>query len=251
MKTIKYLIAAVIVSTALFTGCKKEDRNDSLTAYEAKKMGPRANITYRLQTIPQRPGYMLQWNSGSVITTNIVFNGSIINGDVGELMSFDSPGLKTIDLTKASLTTLGSVNVAYNKYLRGNFAVEIDPVNSMTSLILNGYFYPIPPPTGAIPFSPVPIEIAVSTHAVLNSVQLANLYIDKSNYIATISLDINQLTHGLTQAMLNGAALTDGTLLISNESNPLLYGIIVKNMENYMLNLQFSAQLMNTANPVQ
>ncbi len=251
MKTTKYLIAAAFLATGLFAGCKKGDSSYGVAAND-KVMGPTANITFQVQTVPQRPGYMLQWNSGSLITSKIIFNGTILNGNVGELMTFDAPALKTIDLTKSSLTTLGSVNVAYEKYLRASFAADIDPINSVTSLVLQGYFYPVPPPSGVAPFSPIPIEIAISTHAVLNSVMLSNLLINKSNYVATLSLDVNQLTSGISPFMLTTATITNGTILIDNESNPELFGIVVKNLENYMINVQLSAQLMNTvSNPVQ
>lgn len=65
-------------------------------------------------------------------------------------------------------------------------------------------------------------------------------------------MDVNQLTLGIDDAALSVAAKTNGAILITNESNPNLYGIVVKNLENYMMNLKLSVNAMSTpANPVQ
>ena len=86
----------------------------------------------------------------------------------------------------------------------------------------------------------------------LNSVMLSNLPINNGIYTAIISMDVNQLTLGIDDAALSVAAKTNGAILITNESNPNLYGIVVKNLENYMMNLKLSVNAMSTpANPVQ
>ncbi len=253
MKKIKYLIAAAFVSTALFAGCKKYDTTSSGTADYDRLKAPSANITIQVQTIPQRPGYMLAWTSGQMITSEVMFTGSFLNGDPVEQQSYVSTGFNTIDLVTPSVTTLGSVDVPYHTYLRGFFTIGINPINSVTSLDLKGQYYQIQPPShGIAPFNPVPVEIAISTPVALNSVMLSNLPINNGIYTAIISMDVNQLTLGIDDAALSVAAKTNGAILITNESNPNLYGIVVKNLENYMMNLKLSVNAMSTpANPVQ
>ena len=147
---------------------------------------------------------------------------------------------------------MGTVRVPYNNYLRGIFTIGLNPVNSVTSLDLKGQYYQIQPPSHTAPFSPVPVEIAISTSVALNSVMLANLPINKGAYTAVISMDVNELTHGIDDAALSIATKTNGAILITNESNPALYGIVVKNLENYMLNVQLSVENMSTpTNPAQ
>jgi len=252
MKTIKYLIAAAVVSTALFAGCKKGDTTNTSTGAYDKLMGPAANITVRVQNIPQRPGYMLQWTSGSMITGNVLFTGSYTGGNAEHQEVYQSNAMAKIDLVTSSVTNLGSVTVPYNKYIRGIFTVGLAPINSVTSLELSGQYYQIQPPSATAPFQPVPVIIAISTTVAVNSVMLYNLPIDRGLYTATISMDINKLTNGIDDAALSAAAKTNGAILITNESNPALYDIVVKNLENYRMNLQLSAVEMSTpANPAQ
>ena len=84
MKPIKYIIAAAFVTTAMFAGCKKDDTNTGTAAYDTRLMAPAANITFQVQTIPQRPGYMLQWTSGSMITDEVLFRGTFMAGNAVE-----------------------------------------------------------------------------------------------------------------------------------------------------------------------
>ena len=254
MKPIKYLIAAALVSSALFTGCTKDASTSGTAAYDTKTMAPMANITFRVQTIPQRPGYMLQWTEGSMITSEVSFTGSFLNGDPVEQQTYQSKGYKVIDLVTPSITTIGTVSVPYHNYLTAMFAVNLNPINSTTSLVLKGQYYQIQPPSGIAPnpFKPVPVIIAISTQATLNGMRLSKLGIDQGNYTVTIDMDVNQLTNGIDDAAMSVAAQTNGTIIISNESNPNLYGVIVKNLESYMMNLQFAVQATGTpVNPAQ
>jgi hypothetical protein len=248
MKTTKYLIAAAFAATSLFAACKKDNNSTGGAAYDTKLMAPTANINYRVQTIPQRPGYMLQWTSGSMITSEVIFTGTFINGDPVEQRSYEGKGFNTIDLVTPSITNLGVVNVPYNNYLRAIFTIELSPINSLTSLVLKGQYYQIQPPSGIAPFQPVPVELAISTPVALNAVMQSKLRINNGNYIATIAMDVNQLTNGIDDALLSTAARTNGMILISNQSNPNLYGIVVKNLEDYLMNMQLTVEA--TSSPV-
>ncbi len=245
MKKIKYLIAAALVGTAAITSCNKGDTQYGAAANDNLAVS-NADIIFQVQVNPQRPGYMLQWTAGSMITSEVMFTGTFVNGDPVEQKSYSGKAFNTIDLVTPSVTTVGGVNVPYHDYLRGFFTVALNPINSVTSLELKGQYLQIQPPSGALaPFVPVPVTIAITTPVALNSVMLSNLPINKSRYVATITMDVNQLTNGIDDAALSAAARTDGGILITNESNPNLYGIVVKNLENYFMNVQLSAQNVN------
>jgi len=46
------------------------------------------------------------------------------------------------------------------------------------------------------------------------------------------TLDLSQLTTGITESMLSSATLTNGVLVISATSNAALYSVILSNINN-------------------
>ena len=54
-----------------------------------------------------------------------------------------------------------------------------------------------------------------------------------SSYIAVTTIDLSTVTSGITATMLLNAKLTNGTIVISDESNQNLYGMVIDNLEQH------------------
>jgi hypothetical protein len=69
----------------------------------------------------------------------------------------------------------------------------------------------------------VPIEFDLSDNAVVQ-VKADSITINgTTDYTALLALQLNRLTTGISVSDLNNATLTNGSLIISNKSNALLY----------------------------
>ena len=64
MKTIKYMIAAGIISAALITGCNKENSLESGLTSTAAATNGSANVTYQLRTLLPPAGALIKWDKG-------------------------------------------------------------------------------------------------------------------------------------------------------------------------------------------
>jgi len=256
MKTTKYLLAAVLAG-AVLTGCSKKDNNYNIAAVTALQMKPTASVSLVVQTTGQKPGGMLDWTMGTMTATQIQFDGVQLKGDVFDLAEYTGKTIKSIDILTPSSSTLGALAVPFDTYTRAFFAIKLAPggVTSSTglsnSLFLNGLFYPRNANTSAkTTIEPVPIQIIVNDPVLMKSVWLANLTLRQRNYSATFVIDVNNITLGIDEAMLNNAVRPYGVIYITKTTNQNLYGIVVRNLENHMMGLQMSAELMNSVNDI-
>ena len=258
MKTTKYLLTAAVVSAALFTGCSKKDNNYNLAEDRAMPGPPVSNVTVVLQNIKQRPGYMLQWNSGTLTTADILFTGEHAYGNMVEMVKYNTKVVKSIDLVTPSVTNLGAIAVPLGNYLSGSFGIDLLGISSANSiklanaLYLEGVYYPIPPPgsTATTITDPIPVRVIVNTPVILSSEWLNKLAINRPAYTATMSFNVGHLAAGIDENMLKNAVRTNGTVYITSTSNQNIYKIIVNNLENNLMEVQLSASDMLSAPPV-
>ena len=241
MKTIKYMIAAGIISAALITGCNKENSLESGLTSTAAATNGSANVTYQLRTLLPPAGALIKWDKGSITSSALFFYGSHIEGNMVSKETFEGKAPGTWDLFSSPV--LGTVNVPFNDYLGVSLAVGLSPMNETNPLFLSGVFGK--PPTGniAAPAQPMPVQVVISEPIVLNTVWTSNVVINQPAYTAAILLDMNALTNGIDATMLENAQVTNGTIFITGQSNQNLYGMIVTNLKNNLINVEFSPSL--------
>ena len=254
MKTMRYMIAATIISAALFTGCKKED---SMTGIAAEQIGNgTAKVTFQLQTLLPPTGSLVKWDKGYITVSDILFNGSHYNGEMLTQQQYETTVGQTLNLLGTS--ALGIVNVPFNTFSSVSFTGLLNPLNETNSLYLNGT-HEIGQTSSSggnvpVPNTTIPVQVMISDPAILNSVWINGVTINQLNYTATLFFDLSQLTNGITPQMLETAATSHGVVVISSTSNQNLYGIIVSNLKNNLMNVQLlplslTINTQSTVNP--
>ena len=170
MKAVNYLIAAGVISAAL-SGCSKSDNSYLMASETILPAPPTANVSVTVQTMRQKPGYMLQWNTGMITATQLQVTGVHYVGNMLQASEYDDKVRKSIDILTPSLFTLGTVAVPTDLYDHLSLGIKLAPgglTNSGSmdnSLFLSGSFYSVPPPDPKGPnasrnsFDPVPIQI--------------------------------------------------------------------------------------------
>ena len=79
MKTIKYILGIVVISAALFAGCKKQNdmqANPITTANEIIS-GPAATVNYQLQLLLP-PAGLVNWQEGRLSEGKLFFEHATI-----------------------------------------------------------------------------------------------------------------------------------------------------------------------------
>ena len=268
MKTLKYMIAAAIMSAALFTGCNKDNSlENSLTGTTADER----TITYgtsdvacQLQIILPPAGALIKWDAGTITTNELIFNGANNYGEIMTQQQYIANDDRILNLFGTPV--LGTVNVPYKMFSSASLTVELAPIPNLessetginhpeetNSLMLTGVCNIISPgaadrssQTGIMPpMQSIPVTLIVKQRIALNSVWVNNVTVNNPGYTANLSLDLGQITNGITLAMLENAQMTNGTIVISGASNPDLYTMIMNNLQNITMSLELDPQNTN------
>ncbi len=254
MKAINYLLAAALGSATLMTGCSKKDNNYMVAADNAVPSLPAARIAVSVQTVRQKPGYMPQWNAGTIAIRQIQFDETHLVGDMMQLQEYTDKTITSINILTPSTTMLGIIPVPMGLYQQASLGLALDAVavtssmNLANSLYLNGAFYSVPPPAAngsRGSFEPIPIQIIVNEPVVLSSIWMSNFRLSEPNYSAMFFIDVNAITAGLSASMLNNAEQNNGVIYITSNSNRNLYDIILANIQNHQMMLQLSPSQVN------
>ena len=113
MKPIKLMIALAFGGAVIFQSCKKNDNNYVATPASKNIANTQNNIASgnfteaagiincQLTVIFPDPTPQLQWNSGYITTTSLVFNGTHIVGNMLSQTTFPTQINQTIQLSKS------------------------------------------------------------------------------------------------------------------------------------------------------
>ncbi len=255
MKTVKYILAAAIISTALFTGCKKDSSpENNLAPANETTSGPAATMNYQLHLLLP-PGALVVWTAGSMGEQQLNFQGTHVFGNMLAHYKYTSTEMKEQDIF--SNPVLGPVSVPYNYYWTASFDIQLNsfgPMNTSRSTLSSGVNDALSLSgtcnvgSSSTTFMFVPVKFTADVPITLQTVWLHSVTINSPNYMVTLTLDMSQITNGITREMMAGAIRTDGTILINSNSNTDLYTIIMNNIQNYMLGEDVSNQSISTVN---
>lgn len=206
------LCITIILTLLVFTGCSK--KSDSATA-----------IKYQLQTtnrsavIARTVAGNLQWTSGYGSATEVKFEAKMNNNEI----EYESKTAQKLDLFSA-ITTLGTVSLAPGTYTEAEFEVELNPTGTDAALELNGEYT-----SNGIT---TPVIFRVNTPLELKNEKSNVTVLDNNSYKALTTINLALLTKGVTEAMLNAAVSTNGSILITASINSNIYDILLNNLQD-------------------
>ena len=205
MKRILFLFP-VLAFSLLFSACKKNNDGKGGVKYQFRTTSRTSNVSARIAGT-------ITWSSGFANATKIKFEAEANDKEV----EFTSLTNQHIDLF-APLTTIGQIAIPPGSYEEVEFHVMLAPVNGEPALELRGTYNGIP----VVFRITEPFEFEGEKEGVT---------IDINNgYTLLTSVDLSNLTKGITDAALTNAVQTNGEIVISPDVNPSLYGIILNNL---------------------
>jgi hypothetical protein len=233
---LRFFMATSLLSTTLFTACKKE--NDSITPTTisgihntittAPPPGQTFAITYRLSLKAQDVNSPLHWTSGYTNSTSIAFEGFFAGEHQLTRVYNETPAAQTGNLFLNPV--LGTVMAVPGAYKGINYLVNLIQTNKAFPLYLSGIY------KGNN--GDVPVQLIVSgpqqlraqwsccTALTIGDISL----LGGQKYAALLSLSLEDITRGITNDMLASAAMQNGTITISESANSNLYNIVKANL---------------------
>jgi hypothetical protein len=251
----------MVLAGVLFSGCTKDsmDTLDSTAITNGntarKNIAVPPMIIYNLAATPVMYGRQMQWNNGYITVGALILEGTHINGDMISMEKFETSTNITVQLFAP--VALGTLTTQPDTFNYGMFTIQLNPGNSIYSVnsvdrtnsvnpanspaafFLSGNFYMND--IRRVGGVGIPVQVIINEKVLLSANWIKNITIsDFKTYTATLSLNLNNLTDNITPEMFMDAQKTDGTIFITNTSNQNLYGIMMTNLQNDMLQAQFS-----------
>lgn len=217
----KLIITAAVLLQLSLVSCKKEsvsDTNASFT-YQLKTANPSSAIN-RMAGTARTEAVSLQWTGGIASANQLKFEAENSSGEI----EFKQNVAQQINLF-ASTSTLGNITIPPGTYSEVEFKAFLSPSGNTPALELTGNLT-----AGTLSKTVVfRVNTAIELKAEKNNVTVAT----GATYSALNTIDLSELTRGITEADLTNATLTNGQLLISANSNSNLYSAILNNLNKH------------------
>ena len=201
----------ILAATLFLASCKKENSNPPGISYKLQTSN-RSSVVGRVAS-----GNIV-WVSGFGNASEVKFEGKAPSGEI----EYKSTIQQRIDLF-SGVSNLGNLTLPAGTYNEVEFEVKLNPTATEPALLLNGTYTSTGAAVPIIFRIAAPIEIETEVN---NVTVVAN-----NGYNALTTLNLSLLTRGMTQAMLDNAVRTNGTILINSLSNVDLYNIILNNLK--------------------
>lgn len=213
MKSFRFLTLVILCGSVLFISCKKSNVQSS---YQYKLA-----TTNRSNVVARVAGGNISWTAGYASANLLKFEAKNSGGTEVE---FKNSTQQHVDLFSSLAQTLGTITLPASTYSEIEFKAELSPNGSDAALQLSGSFT-----SGGVT---TPVVFTVNSALEIKT-EKNNIVIDNNtSYTALTTLDLSTLTTGITEAMLNAATRTGGTIIISASSNTNMYNVMLANFDN-------------------
>jgi hypothetical protein len=218
---INNVLAAIAFSPFLFS-CKKETTTEtpaSSFSYQLKTVNTTSALN-RVATTGRTEAASVQWTAGTASANMIKFEAKNSTGEV----EFKQSIQQQIDLFAAN-SILGAVTIPPGTYSEVEFKASLASNGNAKALVLNGVF------SGGAATVPISFEVVSNVEL---KVEKANITVAaSSNYSVLNAVDLSQLTRNISEASMANATRTNGTIVISANSNTGLYNTILANLNSH------------------
>lgn len=214
------LLALAIIG--LGTSCSKSKDNTTTTTvtptspkvdYELRSSNPSA-------ALKTTASGTITWTSGFATPTLIKFEAKQGTSEI----EYKSTNTAQVDLFATTPVYFGNFTLPSGTYNEIELKISLDKSGANPALQLNGQFV-----SGGVT---IPVTFTVNEPVELKTEQDSITVQDNNSFTSVTTFDLSTFTTGVTTAMLSGATLTGGTLVISSTSNAAIYSIIAGNLQS-------------------
>lgn len=212
MKTTKRLLS-IAAAAFIFVSCKKEASGPAGVKFQLK-------ATNTTGVVSKTDAATITWNTGTAAPSSVKFEAKKGTSEV----EYTSTANQQVDLFNIAQGTFGNITLADGTYSEIELKINVNGTTTAPAMELNGNYN-----NGTVD---IPVAFKVTTPLLIKA-EKNNVAITGGSFTAVTELNLSLYTTGITQAMLNSAAKTNGTIVISSVSNSSLYNIIVNNISQF------------------
>lgn len=210
MKKIK--ISAALLGLAIaVSSCNKDDGNASLSY--SFKMSEDISLKSTANS--------LQFNSGHVTIREIEFDGE--HEGQGSI-SISASKVSTIDLVTGEATPAITTVIPAGSYKYVNLGIELQDVSNTPAIVAEGTWV-------NTANNEIPVRFEFNSGEVFEAETEAHDFKEDSSPIAEIAFDPKNWFSGVSATMLNNAALTNDTIVISEDYNDAIFDIVTQKLD--------------------
>jgi hypothetical protein len=213
MKTSKRFLG-IAIAALIFTSCKKEN------AGAPSGIDFQLKATNTIAALQRTDAATIQWTSGTATPTSVKFEAK---KDATEV-EFTSASGQQVNLFTVAQSTFGNLTLPDGTYNEIELKIQLNGSTSAPALELNGTYN-----NGT---SNIPVVFKVTTPLLIKA-EKNNVAITGGAFTAVTSLDLSSFTSGISQATMNSASQTGGTIVISSASNANIYNAIINNIDRF------------------
>jgi hypothetical protein len=206
-------IIVIAAFSFIFAACAKKASGPGAIKFQLK-------ATNTLAGLQRTNAASIQWTSGTATPSAVKFEAKQGLSEV----EFTSTAGQTVDLFNIAQSSFGNITLADGTYNEIEFKISLNGTTASPALELNGTF-----DNGTV-ITPVSFRV---TAPLLIKTEKNNVAISSGSFTAVTELNLAVYATGISQAMMNSATWTGGTIVISSASNANLYNIIVSNIDRF------------------
>jgi hypothetical protein len=206
MKTMKSLLS-IAAGAMIFTSCTKNASGPAAVDFQLQ-------ATSTTSTLQRTSAATIQWTSGIATPSSVKFEAKKNSVET----EFTSTSTQQIDLFNVTQSSFGNMTLPDGTYSEIELKVQLNSFQ-ITGNYNNGT-------------TNIPVVFSVTSPLLLKT-ESSNVSVSGGAFTAVTALTLSSFTAGITQAMLNSATQTGGSILISASSNTNLYNIIIANINQF------------------
>ena len=221
MKNSIFSITAVAL-IMFAASCKKSSSNNngsyktqSLVSYELKAENLNNNVAQKSTS-----GGVVVWTSGFAYPSMVKFDAK----QNGTEIEYKSSNTQRIDLMASNNVDFGNFIIPAGTYDEVELTLQFNKNGSDPAIELNGQF------TNNL--LSIPVVLVIDDFHEIKTEQHDVVITDNTSFTAVTVLDLAVITSGITEGLLVNAALTNGKIVISSNSNHDLYKVVIDNFTN-------------------
>ncbi len=212
-------LGAVLMMGLSFTACKKESSNGSNTYTPTLQYQLNAtNTSY--STARTTAGGTIVWTSAFAYPAMIKFEAKQNNLEV----EYKSSNNDRIDLFTPTAVSFGSFSLPAGTYDKIELKITLDKKGGDPAMQFNGQVS-----NGIVS---LPVVVQVDENLEMKTEQRDVTIVNQETYIAATTIDLADVTAGVTASMLLDADLTVGVIIVNKATNKDIYRSIVNNLRD-------------------
>lgn len=231
MKQIRIILATALASIAALQGCKKADTTNGLVPQaaaatsERRAMPQATTINYRLIPSDMGSGNPLIWTSGYLNNSTLSFDGVYAPGDAPGTteVTYDADVNKLLNLQ--GYTDLATMKVPAGYYTAVKFRLLLNQSSTAHAAVFSGIYYSNN--------NKLAVNFVIDQQLTL-SAAAENVPLLKEQNACMLAVDMKLLGANIDRALFDNAAVTNGTITISNKDNVVLYNLMLRNLYSMM-----------------